>query len=150
SQTNQYGPFYVEVQSIIYQNDYEIRRLTIEYENEQRQLDHYWYTAWPDQSCPNVAQPLIELVHSVERDRVELSNINKKSGPVVVHCSAGIGRTGCFIALSNGIRQLRKERAVDVLRILCNLRRDRGGMIQTNDQYHFVYLTLSEYARTLE
>ncbi|CAF1489211.1 unnamed protein product [Rotaria magnacalcarata] len=150
SQTNQYGPFCVEVQSIIYQNDYEIRRLTIEFEDEQRQIDHYWYTAWPDQSCPNVVQPLIDLVHNVERDRVELSNINKKSGPVVVHCSAGIGRTGCFIALSNGIRQLRKERAVDVLRILCNLRRDRGGMIQTNDQYHFVYLTLSEYARTLE
>lgn len=98
---------------------------------------------------------------------MELLSINRRLGPVVVHCryclrsllsemivliyfSAGIGRTGCFIAISNGIRQLNRERTVDVLRILCNLRRDRGGMIQTNDQYHFVYLVLSEYARTLQ
>ncbi|CAF3662186.1 unnamed protein product [Rotaria sordida] len=149
-QANQYGPFYVEVKSINYQNDYEIRRLIIKFENEQREIDHYWYTAWPDHSCPNVVQPLIELVHHVEKSRIDLSKINKRSGPVVVHCSAGIGRTGCFIALSNGIKQLNKEHVVDVLRILCNLRRDRGGMIQTNDQYQFVHQVLSEYARRLQ
>ncbi len=64
--------------------------------------------------------------------------------------SAGIGRTGCFIALSNGIKQLNEEHVVDVVRILCDLRRDRGGMIQTNDQYQFLYQALSEYARMLQ
>jgi receptor-type tyrosine-protein phosphatase R len=64
--------------------------------------------------------------------------------------SAGIGRTGCFIALSNGIKQLDNERIIDIVRILCDLRRDRGGMIQTNDQYQFVYQAFSEYARTLQ
>ena len=63
--------------------------------------------------------------------------------------SAGIGRTGCFIALTNGIKQLDHERLVDVVRIVCQLRQDRGGMIQTNDQYIFLYQALSEYARTL-
>ena len=63
--------------------------------------------------------------------------------------SAGIGRTGCFIGLSNGIEQLNSEHEIDVVRIICNLRRDRGGMIQTHDQYQFLYLALSEYARTL-
>jgi len=67
-----------------------------------------------------------------------------------VFFSAGIGRTGCFIALSNGIKQLDNERIIDIVRILCELRRDRGGMIQTNDQYQFVYQALSEYARTLQ
>jgi protein tyrosine phosphatase len=66
------------------------------------------------------------------------------------HSSAGIGRTGCFIALRNGIKQINKERTVDIVRILCDLRRDRGGMIQTNDQYQFLYRALSEYARTLQ
>lgn len=61
--------------------------------------------------------------------------------------SAGIGRTGCFIAISNGIKQLNHERSVDIVRILCQLRQDRGGMIQTDDQYRFVYRTLSIYAR---
>lgn len=64
--------------------------------------------------------------------------------------SAGVGRTGCFIALSNGIKQLDNEHFIDIVRILCDLRRDRGGMIQTNDQYQFVYQALSEYARTLQ
>jgi len=68
---------------------------------------------------------------------------------LILNSSAGIGRTGCFIALSNGIKQLNEEHVVDVVRILCNLRRDRGGMIQTNDQYQFLYQALSEYARTL-
>ena len=63
--------------------------------------------------------------------------------------SAGIGRTGCYIALSNGIKQLNTEHEVDVVRILCNLRRDRGGMVQTNDQYQFLYQALSAHARTL-
>ncbi|CAF1386006.1 unnamed protein product, partial [Adineta steineri] len=68
----------------------------------------------------------------------------------IYDCSAGIGRTGCFIALSNGIKQLNQERVVDIVRIICNLRRDRGGMIQTHDQYQFLYQALSEYARTLQ
>ncbi|CAF0964728.1 unnamed protein product [Adineta steineri] len=150
SGSNQYGPFQVHVKSVSHQSDYEIRRLIIEFENEQREVEHYWYTAWPDQSCPDVAQPLIELVKNVEKTRIELTDTNKHSGPIVVHCSAGIGRTGCFIALSNGIKQLDKEHTIDIVRILCDLRRDRGGMIQTNDQYQFVYQALSEYARTLQ
>ncbi|CAF0983443.1 unnamed protein product [Adineta ricciae] len=150
AQSEQYGPFHVEVKSTLYRTDYEVRRLTIKYENEQRDIDHFWYTAWPDQSCPDVTKPLIELVQNVENSRKELSRINQNSGSVVVHCSAGIGRTGCFIALSNGIKQLDTEHVVDVVRILCNLRRDRGGMIQTHDQYQFLYQALSDYARTLK
>ncbi len=49
----------------------------------------------------------------------------KKSGPVLVHCSAGVGRTGCFLALSIGIKQLDLENVVDVVQILCHLRKDR-------------------------
>ncbi len=45
-----------------------------------------FYLAWPDQSCPDIAQPLIELVKNVEKSRTELTNMNKHSGPVVVHC----------------------------------------------------------------
>jgi protein tyrosine phosphatase len=69
---------------------------------------------------------------------------------LLFNSSAGIGRTGCFIALSNGIKQLNKEHIVDIVRIHCDLRRDRGGMIQTHDQYQFLYQALSEYARTIQ
>ncbi|CAF4950143.1 unnamed protein product, partial [Rotaria sp. Silwood1] len=108
SQAIQYGPFQVQIKSISYQTDYEIRRLIIEFENEQREVEQL-------------------LVYN-----------------------DGIGLTGCFIALSNGIKQLDNEHIIDIVRILCELRRDCCGMVQTNDQYQFVYQALSEYTRTLQ
>ncbi|CAF5211822.1 unnamed protein product, partial [Rotaria magnacalcarata] len=86
NQSAQYGPFQIQLKSITYRTDYEIRRLVIEFENEQREVEHYWYTAWPDQSCPDIVHPLIELVKNVEKSRADLSDLNKYSGPVVVHC----------------------------------------------------------------
>ncbi|RZF43408.1 hypothetical protein LSTR_LSTR001669 [Laodelphax striatellus] len=71
------------------------------------------------------------------------------AGPVVVHCSAGIGRTGCFIAISIGINQLLGENNVDVLGIVCRMRYDRGGMVQTAEQYEFIHRALALFERSL-
>lgn len=62
--------------------------------------------------------------------------------PAVVHCSAGIGRTGCFIAILNGIKQLLVEQKVDVLGIVCNMRLNRGGMVQNSEQYELIHKVL--------
>ncbi|KAJ8939730.1 hypothetical protein NQ314_011016 [Rhamnusium bicolor] len=69
--------------------------------------------------------------------------------PVIVHCSAGIGRTGCFLAILNGIQQLKCNLNVDILAILCSLRLNRGGMVQTAEQYELVHRVLSLYTETL-
>ncbi|XP_075210593.1 uncharacterized protein LOC142317943 [Lycorma delicatula] len=71
------------------------------------------------------------------------------SGPVVVHCSAGIGRTGCFIAICIGINQLLGENNVDILGIVCRMRYDRGGMVQTAEQYEFIHRALALFERSL-
>lgn len=60
----------------------------------------------------------------------------------IVHCSAGIGRTGCLIAILNGMRQLRMEHKVDVLGIVCNMRLNRGGMVQNSEQYELIHKVL--------
>uniref|UniRef100_A0A3Q2XPH9 protein-tyrosine-phosphatase n=1 Tax=Hippocampus comes TaxID=109280 RepID=A0A3Q2XPH9_HIPCM len=65
----------------------------------------------------------------------------------VIH--AGIGRTGCFIATSILCKQLRMEGVVDILGTTCQLRLDRGGMIQTCEQYQFVHHVLSLYEKQL-
>ena len=57
-------------------------------------------------------------------------------GPKILHCSAGIGRTGTFCAIDMGMRQLDTERRVDILDIVCRLREDRGGMVQTQACLH--------------
>lgn len=67
-------------------------------------------------------------------------------GPApIVHCSAGIGRTGCLLAVLNGIRQLNSERRVDVLGIVCNMRLNRGGMVQNSEQYELVHKVLAVF-----
>uniref|UniRef100_A0A3Q3WXA4 protein-tyrosine-phosphatase n=1 Tax=Mola mola TaxID=94237 RepID=A0A3Q3WXA4_MOLML len=72
------------------------------------------------------------------------------SGPIIVHCSAGIGRTGCFIVGSIGCQQLRETWQVDILETVCQLRLDRGGMIQTTEQYQFLYSMLAQYSSQLQ
>lgn len=62
--------------------------------------------------------------------------------PIIIHCSAGIGRTGCLIAILNGVKQLINEQKVDVLGIVCNMRLNRGGMVQNSEQYELIHKVL--------
>ncbi|CAB1418992.1 unnamed protein product [Pleuronectes platessa] len=136
----------ITVLTVTQEDDYSLRVFTLKCDGEERSLRQYWYTSWPDQKTPDKAPPLLELVQEVERAREEAP---PSSGPIIVHCSAGIGRTGCFIATSILCKQLRTEGVVDILRTTCQLRLDRGGMIQTCEQYQFVHHVLSLYEKQL-
>lgn len=57
---------------------------------------------------------------------------------IITH-SAGIGRTGVFIGADIGMRELEETQSIDVLKTVANLRQDRGGMVQTKDQYVFLH-----------
>lgn len=72
-------------------------------------------------------------------------SVESLSPPTIVHCSAGIGRTGCLIAILNGIKQLSNEQKVDVLGIVCNMRLNRGGMVQNSEQYELIHKVLCVY-----
>ncbi|KAM8863283.1 tyrosine-protein phosphatase non-receptor type 7-like isoform 2-T2 [Spinachia spinachia] len=120
--------------------------------SERRPIRHYWFTSWPDHHIPQCTAPLLRLVEEVETYRKSLLPTGSQpiTGPVVVHCSAGIGRTGCFIVSSVGCQQLRDSGQVDILETVCQLRLDRGGMIQTTEQYQFLYSTLAQYSCQLQ
>lgn len=140
-----YGLFTVEVVRTLARDGYTLRELTLQKSGEDRvrRVQHLWYTAWPDHRAPASPNQLLSLALEVEQLQARCP------GPIVVHCSAGIGRTGCFVASSIGIRQLREENSVDVLATVCALRRDRGGMVQTAEQYEFVHRTLCLFEREL-
>lgn len=140
-----YGKVEVLVNSVRESEHYTTRSLTLKCGNQTRSVQHYWYTSWPDHKTPDSAMPLLELMTDVESDRTSSAAM----GPVIVHCSAGLGRTGCFIATTIGCRQLQLEGVVDVLSITCQLRADRGGMIQTGEQYEFVHHALSLFEARL-
>ncbi|XP_060808870.1 uncharacterized protein LOC106142976 [Amyelois transitella] len=69
-------------------------------------------------------------------------SVEQHSPATIIHCSAGIGRTGCLIAILNGIKQLTNEHKVDVLGIVCNMRLNRGGMVQNSEQYELIHKVL--------
>ncbi|XP_066438624.1 tyrosine-protein phosphatase non-receptor type 5 [Eleutherodactylus coqui] len=134
----------VTVNHIIQEDDYVLRLMTLKNGGEQRSLKHFWYTSWPDQKTPDQAPALLTLVQDVEEAMKKEEHNNR---PIIVHCSAGIGRTGCFIATTILCRQLTNEGTVDILRTTCQLRLDRGGMIQTSEQYQFVHHVLSLFVK---
>ncbi|XP_060118519.1 tyrosine-protein phosphatase non-receptor type 5 isoform X2 [Heteronotia binoei] len=134
----------ITVNRVIQADDYRLRHITLKKGEEIRTLKHYWYTSWPDQKTPDQAPPLLQLVQEVEE---AVQRAEEKNAPIIVHCSAGIGRTGCFIATSICCKQLKNEGVVDILRTTSQLRLDRGGMIQTSEQYQFVHHVMSLYEK---
>lgn len=140
-----YGPFRVCSREEEELPEYTVRRLALQHQEECRSVKHVLFSAWPDHQTPESAGPLLRLVAEVE-DSPEAA---ASARPIVIHCSAGIGRTGCFIATRIGCQQLKAQGEVDILGIVCQLRLDRGGMIQTTEQYQFLYRALALYAAQL-
>ncbi|XP_048779447.1 tyrosine-protein phosphatase non-receptor type 5-like [Ostrea edulis] len=143
-----FGDIEVKVDRVLNKQSYILRHLLLRSEGEVQHVLHYWYTAWPDHKPTQSPHMLLQLIQEVELRRYR-GDSGRARGPVIVHCSAGIGRTGCFIAISTGMRQLREEHSVDVLGVVCNMRSDRGGMIQTHEQYEFIHQALCEYEKDL-
>ena len=65
-----------------------------------REVKHFWYTGWPDHGVPETAAPVIQFLRTVREHSAG------SRSPILVHCSAGIGRTGTFMAIDIGIQQL--------------------------------------------
>ncbi|XP_041860343.1 tyrosine-protein phosphatase non-receptor type 7-like [Melanotaenia boesemani] len=158
AESSHFGRFLLCVKKSQEKDGFTVTDMEIKLCSERRQIRHYWFTSWPDHHIPQCIAPLLRLVEEVEtyRKSLQLSTSTQLiaapvpgPGPVIVHCSAGIGRTGCFIASSIGCQQLRETGQVDILETVCQLRLDRGGMIQTTEQYQFLYSTLAQYSYQL-
>ncbi|EEB15442.1 tyrosine-protein phosphatase non-receptor type, putative [Pediculus humanus corporis] len=157
NETAKYGDFQVTVLSVKRKEGFSVRELLIENNYGSKKIFHYWYDTWPDHKIPSCPQSIVDMATEIENCKKNIKNKSlnsnddqkNSSGPIIVHCSAGIGRTGCFIAISMAISQLLEENKVDVLGIVCQMRCDRGGMIQTAEQYEFVHRALQLYEKSL-
>ncbi|XP_062984879.1 receptor-type tyrosine-protein phosphatase kappa-like [Elgaria multicarinata webbii] len=105
-----------------------------------RQVEQFQCLLWPDHGLPQNPARLLTLVEAVNEQVAEAP----ATGPVLVHCSAGVGRTGTFIALDCLLKMARSEGHVDVFRCVQGLREQRTCMVQTKDQYAFLYEVLLE------
>ncbi|XP_045154114.1 receptor-type tyrosine-protein phosphatase V-like [Echinops telfairi] len=107
-------------------------------EHRQRRVKQLQFTTWPDHSIPEAPSSLLTFVELVR----EQARATQGFGPTLVHCSAGVGRTGTFVALMRLLQQLEQEQVVDVFNTVYALRLHRPLMIQTPSQYIFLHSCL--------
>ncbi|XP_034146368.1 receptor-type tyrosine-protein phosphatase S isoform X5 [Esox lucius] len=106
--------------------------------SERREVRQFQFTAWPDHGVPEYPTPFLAFLR-----RVKACN-PPDAGPVIVHCSAGVGRTGCFIVIDAMLERIRHERTADVYGHVTLMRSQRNYMVQTEDQYGFIHEALLE------
>ncbi|XP_072044699.1 receptor-type tyrosine-protein phosphatase kappa-like [Amphiura filiformis] len=107
-------------------------------DDDVRCIKHFHYTGWPDMRVPEFAEPILGFLNHVNAEN------SPDAGPIIVHCSAGIGRTGTFITLDSMLKMAKAEGKVDVFNFVREMRERRTGMIQTEPQYVFVHDALLE------
>ncbi|XP_017160153.1 protein tyrosine phosphatase receptor type Db isoform X12 [Poecilia reticulata] len=106
--------------------------------NEKREVRHFQFTAWPDHGVPEHPTPFLAFLR-----RVKACN-PPDAGPMIVHCSAGVGRTGCFIVIDGMTERIKQEKTVDIYGHVTLMRSQRNYMVQTEDQYIFIHDALLE------
>ncbi|XP_061236456.1 receptor-type tyrosine-protein phosphatase eta isoform X5 [Neopsephotus bourkii] len=147
-QPKSYGDIIVTMVSEIILPEWTIRDFTVEKSNtaEGHTVRQFHFTSWPDHGVPETTELLINFRHLVH----EYSSQNPIESPTLVHCSAGVGRTGTFIAIDRLIQQIEMENTVDVYGVVYDLRMHRPLMVQTEDQYVFLNQCVMDIIRSLK
>ncbi|XP_043819452.1 receptor-type tyrosine-protein phosphatase C isoform X2 [Dromiciops gliroides] len=140
--TQIYGDVIVKINEHKVCPDYIVQKLSVTNKREKttgRDVTHIQFTSWPDHGVPDDPHLLLKL-----RRRVNAFS-NFFSGPIVVHCSAGVGRTGTYIGIDAMLEGLEAENQVDVYGYVVKLRRQRCLMVQVETQYILIHQALVEY-----
>nr|XP_049590274.1 receptor-type tyrosine-protein phosphatase S isoform X27 [Syngnathus scovelli] len=110
-------------------------------DGQSRTVRQFQFTDWPEQGVPKSGEGFIDFIGQVHKTKEQFG----QDGPISVHCSAGVGRTGVFITLSIALERMRYEGVVDIFQTVKMLRTQRPAMVQTEDQYQFCYRAGLEY-----
>ncbi|XP_070602491.1 receptor-type tyrosine-protein phosphatase C isoform X2 [Erythrolamprus reginae] len=143
-ETASYGDIIVSINERKVYPDYIIQKLHINHRRDKsagRDVTQIQFTSWPDHGVPDEPHLLLKL-----RRRVNILS-NFFSGPIVIHCSAGVGRTGTYIGIDAMLEALEAEGRVDVYGYIAKLRRQRCLMVQVEAQYILIHHALVEYVQ---
>ncbi|KPP75538.1 tyrosine-protein phosphatase non-receptor type 2-like [Scleropages formosus] len=140
--------FVVKLLSEDVKSYYTIRVLELQNTDTQetREIYHFHYTTWPDFGVPESPASFLNFLFKVR----ESGSLEVQHGPSVVHCSAGIGRSGTFSLVDTCLVLMDKRKdpsSVDIQKVLLEMRKYRMGLIQTPDQLRFSYMAIIEGAK---
>ncbi|XP_062850734.1 receptor-type tyrosine-protein phosphatase beta [Trichomycterus rosablanca] len=141
-----YGDLMVHMLSESVLPEWTIREIKICCEGQlsfPRIVRHFHYTVWPDHGVPESTQSLVQFVRTV-RDYIDRA---PGLGPTVVHCSAGVGRTGTFIVLDRALQQLDNRGTIDIYGCVFDIRLQRSHMVQTEGQYVYIHQCVRDVLR---
>ncbi|KAK2143806.1 hypothetical protein LSH36_811g00029 [Paralvinella palmiformis] len=144
NQSEKHEEFIVTLESVVEYADYIVRSLKLRKQlhygqDESRPIYQYHFTSWKDRGRPSFGA--VTLLHFHQEVH---SKDDERTGPLVVHCSAGVGRTGTFIALDILLQQVEHERVVDVFGCIQKLREQRMLMVQSQEQAMFLHDAILE------
>ncbi|XP_055843450.1 tyrosine-protein phosphatase non-receptor type 9 isoform X1 [Episyrphus balteatus] len=151
----EFGHFHVRTISIESNEDYTVASLELKNfkTEETRNVSHWQFTSWPDYGVPSSALAMLNFLQKVRDKQAQMVKSlgdtwagHPRGPPIVVHCSAGIGRTGTFITLDICISRLEDVGTADIRGTVEKIRSQRAYSIQMPDQYVFCHLALIEYA----
>jgi protein tyrosine phosphatase len=134
-----YGNVIVKVVSAKQRAGYKVAELQATVGSETRTVMHFWFDSWPDFGVPSSSSAVTDMLQVANKYDPAHKN------PWLIHCSARIGRTGTFIGIDLGMKMVEKLNAVDTIMLIEKMRNDRGGMVQTRDQYEFLHTVLSDF-----
>lgn len=141
------GPYVVTCKSDREAADYKVRVLEIAPVNQSensREVWHYQYLSWPDHGVPQEPGGVLSFLTQVNAKQAEYHG----AGPMIIHCSAGIGRTGTIVVIDmiiDLIDTLGVDCDIDITKYIQMVREQRSGMVQTEAQYKFIYLAVSDH-----
>ncbi|XP_026882840.2 receptor-type tyrosine-protein phosphatase alpha isoform X3 [Electrophorus electricus] len=140
-----YGNIRVSVEDVTVLVDYTVRKFCIQQVGDvsgkkpQRLVTQFHFTSWPDFGVPFTPIGMLKFLKKVKACNPQYA------GPIVVHCSAGVGRTGTFIVIDAMLDMMAAERKVDVFGFVTRIRAQRCQMVQTDMQYVFIFQALLEH-----
>ena len=140
------GLYQIQNDKVDRYNSFVVTTLTLRKRNESdivRTIYHTHYRKWPDHGVPSGTKEALEFLDKVEAYR----RLTMTKAPILLHCSAGIGRTGTFCAIDIGIRRYLEQNIVDMPSTVVKMRTERAGSVQTEDQYVFAHLALMDFIR---
>ncbi|XP_067382111.1 tyrosine-protein phosphatase non-receptor type 18 isoform X2 [Channa argus] len=139
-QSATFGPFSVCNEETCVNEDIVVRTLTVTYQQDSRSVIQYQFLSWPDHDVPYEAAGVLDLLERARKSQ------GTHTSPLVIHCSAGCGRTGVICALDYIHDLLVSKRITadfSIMKIILELRRQRPSAVQTKDQYQFIFTAVA-------